>query len=802
MKKIFSLFVLLLGLGLMSSGEAFFSNPALESVFHRVLIRVEADHALITLEQKIKNTAEESISFRLFQPLPEAVETEINFFVDAEGKGFERFSGEDRLNILFDQAKEHRDVRFFRLADGFERLFRSDEISLSPDQTIETKLNYSIPVQTLDDMSYVEIFADEGITHTKSEVIFQGPGTSVFTQTYGSGRSEVNDSVRTFWGEQNKFFPKENFAFFWSENPNATLEFHTPRETFVGHFSGPSTQKKFQNLQILIDRSGSMYGEKWGRIRDITDYFFEKFPETNLRIGFFDEEIDWLSDTFQPHSIDLQKQLSDALNKFKPVGKVDPEKFSDAVTTSTADLLTIWITDDPTVFQSKEGLGTQVLFSFSGDVPLSTLIPVKAQGGFIQYLFPSALKLIEKAEIDRRFAYLREGISLAPDRVMEGEFEIFPENRTVFSSAYSPLFIGRTFSQTGPSSKVTRFLMRDWASQRIAQILDRGNFTDEMLDALLAIGRTFGIETAFFQSSTDRDTLLTSLENALSRVSEQVYFLANNRGLLTSSLRYVGADPVYYSPEENKWRTWNFLDKAHTENQVRFAPFSEAQKRLFLEFSDILSEAFGTGEQVEFCTSFRCFSILDGEREESHGSDRAFLRDFDPNFWGNPYLISLVNKGLMEPEINGKMHANRAMDRGEFLKILHALKLNGESEFKQEDQKFEDVSVDSEYFPSVMWFSEKGIIKGYPDGTFRPLQGLTRAEAVKILLATDNFAPILVSEEAPVFEDALGWERPWVEESVSRGIVRGYQEGEKRLFKPHQEITRAEAAKLLVEFMK
>ena len=77
------------------------------------------------------------------------------------------------------------------------------------------------------------------------------------------------------------------------------------------------------------------------------------------------------------------------------------------------------------------------------------------------------------------------------------------------------------------------------------------------------------------------------------------------------------------------------------------------------------------------------------------------------------------------------------------------------------------------------------------------MQDLTRAEAVKILLAEEGFSPFEISDvETPVFADSVGWERGWVEEAVRRGIVRGYGDGS---FRPGVSLTRAEAAKVIVE---
>lgn len=87
-----------------------------------------------------------------------------------------------------------------------------------------------------------------------------------------------------------------------------------------------------------------------------------------------------------------------------------------------------------------------------------------------------------------------------------------------------------------------------------------------------------------------------------------------------------------------------------------------------------------------------------------------------------------------------------------------------------------------------------GIMRGYPDGFFRPDQLITRAEFAKMIVEVGWIDPVKRSIE-PTFQD-IGWSHwvyPYVEAAVWAGIVA--REGASGFyFEPERAITRSEAA--------
>lgn len=91
----------------------------------------------------------------------------------------------------------------------------------------------------------------------------------------------------------------------------------------------------------------------------------------------------------------------------------------------------------------------------------------------------------------------------------------------------------------------------------------------------------------------------------------------------------------------------------------------------------------------------------------------------------------------------------------------------------------------------VDYYSEKGVVNGYPDGTFRPDAKITRAEAAQVLLNYFKF-----TGKGAGFTDVAesAWYYDAVLASQQNGAFQGYGDGS---FKPDNNITREEVIVML-----
>lgn len=104
-----------------------------------------------------------------------------------------------------------------------------------------------------------------------------------------------------------------------------------------------------------------------------------------------------------------------------------------------------------------------------------------------------------------------------------------------------------------------------------------------------------------------------------------------------------------------------------------------------------------------------------------------------------------------------------------------------------------------EYYIRVL--TRLGIIEGYPDGSFRPDQPVTRAEMAKMALMSAKLTPVPCDEDRfRFFSDLDTWQAPWVNAGYRMDIIEGYSgyHSGVRLFKPNNHVNRAEGVKLVL----
>lgn len=139
---------------------------------------------------------------------------------------------------------------------------------------------------------------------------------------------------------------------------------------------------------------------------------------------------------------------------------------------------------------------------------------------------------------------------------------------------------------------------------------------------------------------------------------------------------------------------------------------------------------------------------------------------------------------------DGTVRPDGNVTRAEVATIFfRMLKDDAREKYWKTDNRYSDVKSTDWYNNAISTLSNMGIIDGYPDGTFRPNAGITRAEFAKIAVSffKDNVRETIGDR----FSDIHGkWYTEYVNLANELVIVNGYPDG---TFRPDNKIIRAES---------
>ncbi|WP_260405617.1 S-layer homology domain-containing protein [Paenibacillus sp. 598K] len=89
-----------------------------------------------------------------------------------------------------------------------------------------------------------------------------------------------------------------------------------------------------------------------------------------------------------------------------------------------------------------------------------------------------------------------------------------------------------------------------------------------------------------------------------------------------------------------------------------------------------------------------------------------------------------------------------------------------------------------------------GFVNGYPDGTFRPQNAVTRAEFIAMIARAMELPPSGVAATDFADQEAIpDWAKPSIAEAQAAGVITGYEDG---TFRPHSLINRTEMVAMVV----
>ncbi len=174
-----------------------------------------------------------------------------------------------------------------------------------------------------------------------------------------------------------------------------------------------------------------------------------------------------------------------------------------------------------------------------------------------------------------------------------------------------------------------------------------------------------------------------------------------------------------------------------------------------------------------------CFSI-------SYVTSFAMAKDLDGH-WASNVINEWFDKGLAGGYSDDTFRPNANITRAEFMTLVN----NAFEKTSEIQINFSDVKSNDWYYKTVQKALAAGYIGGYPDGTMRPNQAITRQEAAVIISRVKMLTQKDISK-APFNDDKMisDWSKGYVNAVITAHIMNGYPDN---TFKPNEKISRAEA---------
>ena len=158
--------------------------------------------------------------------------------------------------------------------------------------------------------------------------------------------------------------------------------------------------------------------------------------------------------------------------------------------------------------------------------------------------------------------------------------------------------------------------------------------------------------------------------------------------------------------------------------------------------------------------------------------DRAEIPGVEEGKWYYDAMSLLAARGILDLQRDGTIQPEAALSRGQFILMLTRVF----PELEEGSCAYADVPPSGPWYEAVAKATAQGWINGFPDGTFRPLDTLTRAQAAAVLnrVLGRQADEALLDEQAviPIFTDLspAHWAYYTLLEAVISHTV-GYSEG-------------------------
>lgn len=156
--------------------------------------------------------------------------------------------------------------------------------------------------------------------------------------------------------------------------------------------------------------------------------------------------------------------------------------------------------------------------------------------------------------------------------------------------------------------------------------------------------------------------------------------------------------------------------------------------------------------------------------------------------WSRFYVERLSEKKVINGYSNGLFKPDNSITREEVSTVLSKYIGTGKG-----SKGFKDITGrwSEDYITGLV---EKGLVSGYPDGTFKPTNNITRAEFATIISKYLEVNNKVEKKATSNLTDISGWANESIKKVVESGYMSGYEDN---TFRQNNNITRGEVATVI-----
>lgn len=319
-----------------------------------------------------------------------------------------------------------------------------------------------------------------------------------------------------------------------------------------------------------------------------------------------------------------------------------------------------------------------------------------------------------------------------------------------------------------------------------AYVTDLSKVTDDKTLNSEVFGKTPTRFKAYFSDKTGKTALVYPLTDANFTNGEMIIYMRQ-----TASSGGGGGGSSTYTVTYKAGEHGSFADDAVVTEKVTSGKFVAKVPEIVADEGYKFIGWSVDGKEVVDLTSYKI--------TKATTLTALYEEDIEPTVEPTvkPTDKPVIDKNYTKPYAagyeDGTFLPDNHITRGELAAMIARLSYGDDLPDGIYTASFADVESDAWYNKYIGYLEDLDVLNGYEDGTFRPMNTITRGEISAVITRAQKLEVIPYSGKfSDVFD--TDWAKDYIETLASKNIVGGYEDG---TFGPYAPLTRAEAVTII-----